>query len=137
MIESGTVVRQAGAIVVKPGSPPRVVLVRAKKNPEHWVFPKGHIEPGETPENAAERELLEEAGIRGKCLRRAGKCIYTCDGKKYSVSYFLVECIATENEGESGRNPFWCTVDEARDLLTFNDSRLLLTGMAQYINKLP
>ena len=30
---------------------------------QHWGFPKGHIEPGETPEAAALREIAEETGI--------------------------------------------------------------------------
>jgi 8-oxo-dGTP pyrophosphatase MutT (NUDIX family) len=29
----------------------------------HWDFPKGHLEPGESPEQAALRELAEETGI--------------------------------------------------------------------------
>ncbi len=32
-------------------------------DPEHWGFPGGHIEPGEAPEHAAYRELLEETGV--------------------------------------------------------------------------
>ena len=30
----------------------------------HWSFPKGHVEPGETEEQTAVREVLEETGIR-------------------------------------------------------------------------
>ena len=30
----------------------------------HWGFPKGHLEPGETPVQAAGRELAEETGLR-------------------------------------------------------------------------
>jgi len=36
------------------------------RNARHgtWSFPKGHLEPGETPETAARREVAEETGIR-------------------------------------------------------------------------
>jgi len=33
-----------------------ILLVRAKKNPSIWIFPKGHIENGETPQETALRE---------------------------------------------------------------------------------
>jgi diadenosine hexaphosphate hydrolase (ATP-forming) len=31
-----------------------------------WVFPKGHIEPGESKTQTAEREVAEEAGVQAR-----------------------------------------------------------------------
>lgn len=42
-----------------------------------WVLPKGKIEPGETPEEAALREVEEETGVRAEILRPAGTSEYT------------------------------------------------------------
>ncbi|MCB1107013.1 MAG: NUDIX domain-containing protein [Chlamydiia bacterium] len=39
-----------------------VFLVR-HRNGGHWSFPKGHAEKGESPKEAAERELKEETGL--------------------------------------------------------------------------
>lgn len=136
MTETGDVIQQAGAIVIKPGIPPKVLLIKAKNNPSHWIFPKGHIEPGENAENAAVRELLEESGIKGKPVQRAGISEYCLNDKRYHVVYFLLIYCSTENNGEQGRFPNWCTIGEANKLLSFRDSREMLLRMTPYITQL-
>jgi len=63
-----------GAVVIRAGS---VLLVRRGKAPSdgQWAIPGGSVELGETLQQAAEREILEETGIR----IRAGKPVYTFD----------------------------------------------------------
>ena len=43
----------------------RFLLLRAY---DYWDFPKGMVEPGETPEEAAVKETEEEAGVQGALL---------------------------------------------------------------------
>ena len=51
----------SGGVVVRRSSQGyEVCLVNDGK---YWGFPKGHIEPGETPEVAAMREISEETGL--------------------------------------------------------------------------
>src|SRR5882672_11199642 len=44
----------------------RVLMIRVQtlEGKEIWTFPKGHLEPGETAEQAAVREVEEETGYR-------------------------------------------------------------------------
>ena len=59
-----------GAVVfTRIGGEPHYVLVRAKNQPEGCHgFPKGHMEPGETEEQTALREIYEEVGLRVRLL---------------------------------------------------------------------
>jgi 8-oxo-dGTP diphosphatase len=53
------------AVVLAVVIGPAAVLVVARRDGEPpWAFPGGSIEPGETPQEAAVREVLEEVGIR-------------------------------------------------------------------------
>jgi 8-oxo-dGTP pyrophosphatase MutT (NUDIX family) len=57
----GPIVLSAGVVPVRrEGSEWRILLLRAYKN---WDFPKGLVEPGEDPLEAALREAQEEAGL--------------------------------------------------------------------------
>eukprot|EP01035_Chromulina_nebulosa_P004974 gene4974-6750_t len=55
------IVIAAGGIVVRRGASPLIAVVQMRKR-EDWVLPKGKLDDGETPRDAAEREVLEETG---------------------------------------------------------------------------
>jgi 8-oxo-dGTP pyrophosphatase MutT (NUDIX family) len=120
-------VQQGGAIVVTVGGndDPRCLVVTAKRAPADWLFPKGHIEPGETPEQTALREAKEEAGITGRVVERIGDTSFRFESADIHVEFFLVECLGQADASE-GRQRRWCTRDEALRLLTFANLRELL-----------
>jgi 8-oxo-dGTP pyrophosphatase MutT (NUDIX family) len=116
-------IEQAGAIAVKGlGTRAEVLVVRAKRNPSHWIFPKGHIERGETAADAAVRELREEAGVVGSVLRAVGKLSFQMDRNTISVEYFLVRFLGTAPPAEE-RETRWTSLQDARTLLTYPELR--------------
>jgi bis(5'-nucleosidyl)-tetraphosphatase len=120
------IVAQAGAIAFKiVDGAPFVLLVRAKKNPEHWIFPKGHIDEGETAEIAAGRELEEEAAISAELVAPAGALEFQSGKELVHVEYFLFRFRA-EVERTEDREVRWCTYEEALELLSHPDAAALL-----------
>ncbi len=126
------VTAQAGAIAVRrEGSEPLILLVTAKRNPEHWIFPKGHVEPGEDPAAAALRELDEEAGVEGEIVRRVGSSTFRSGGEEVEATYFLVRA-TNQGKDREGRRRLWLPPAAARARLSFPEARGLLdTAMAQ------
>lgn len=65
-----------------------------------WSLPKGHVEAGETTEQAAMREVAEETGISGRITARLGSVDYTftAAGKRIHkrVHHFLMVAIGGE-----------------------------------------
>jgi 8-oxo-dGTP pyrophosphatase MutT (NUDIX family) len=65
-----------------------------------WSLPKGHIEDGETPEQAAVREVEEETGISGEILAELGTIDFwfVADGRRIhkTVQHYLLRAIGGE-----------------------------------------
>jgi len=128
-----TRIEQAGGIVVRnDGDGLSVLLVRAKKDPALWIFPKGHIEPSETAAAAALRETREEAGLTGEVLGPVGDPLEFQSGcELVRVQYFLIRPIA-ESASLEGREKRWLPFDEARRTLAFENARRLLDEISDF-----
>jgi diadenosine hexaphosphate hydrolase (ATP-forming) len=103
------------------------LIVAARKNPGHWIFPKGHVDPGETLAQAAERELLEESGTRGELVCELGSSAFTSGTEDVEVTWFLVR-ESSSDPSIADRAVRWLPFDEAHAQLTFDDSRRLLAA---------
>lgn len=53
----------AGGVVFRRDKNNQVEILLAQDAKDRWTIPKGHIEPGETPRQTAEREIQEETGL--------------------------------------------------------------------------
>lgn len=81
-----------GVIVVKD----RKVLLGKRKGShgsETWNFPGGHLEMNEEVEDCAAREVMEEAGIKIKNIRKAAftNDIFAKEGKHYVTLYVIAD----------------------------------------------
>ena len=120
-------IRQSGAIFFRlDAKEPQVLLITAKRNPKAWIFPKGHVEKGETPAEAALREAEEEAGVKGKVIGPVGVLEYRFMGVKARVDYFLAVLTRETGPPEDGRSRAWCGLEEALDKLSYKNTRKLL-----------
>jgi 8-oxo-dGTP pyrophosphatase MutT (NUDIX family) len=128
-------IAQAGAIVVDTTGPePRFLLVKAKRDPTVWIFPKGHVERGETVEETALRETAEEAGITGRILAPVGSLEFISDGRPLHVDYFLVERTGVARFSEK-RQSAWGTYEETHDRLIYANARELLARANRLVEK--
>ena len=119
-------VPEAGAIAARVDGPePLFLLVSARKSKGNWIFPKGHLEKRETHEQAALRELQEEAGVTGSLAGAVGTSTYWSGKEHVEVTYFLVLADGPGAPGE-GRQLQWRPFAAARATLTFADARGLL-----------
>ena len=111
-----------GALVIKAGA---VLLVKRGKAPSDgkWAIPGGSVELGETLQQAAEREIFEETGIR----IRAAEPVYTFDfierSRHGSVRFhYVIIDLAAEylsgkiKPGDDADQAAWIPFAELKDL---------------------
>ncbi|RXH32104.1 NUDIX hydrolase [Bradyrhizobium nanningense] len=83
-------VMAAGGIVLRRGSTPLIAVVRQRKRNE-WVLPKGKLDDGETPKEAAHREVLEETGHDVAIHEFLGTLVYQSGGRSKVVHFWRME----------------------------------------------
>jgi 8-oxo-dGTP pyrophosphatase MutT (NUDIX family) len=105
------------------------LLVRASRPPFDWVLPKGHIEAGETPEQAAQREVLEESGVEADVCGSLGDATFDVRREQVRVRYFLMQ-FRRQGTAQERRETRWCSLAEAERLLAFESSRAVVRRAA-------
>ena len=112
---------------------PRYLLVEASGTRDRWVFPKGHIEEGETGALAALREVGEEAGVRARLVRRLRPVEHKKEGERISIVYFLMAYAGRKTPLDK-RRVRWLSFDEAVEALDLGKSRRVLRSADRLIS---
>ena len=134
----------AGGIVFRQpvGAEPRFLLIRDSYR--NWGFPKGHLEDGETPAQAAVRETAEETGLDDLRLHGPIRVIdwhFRFRGRRIHkyCHFFLLE--SPEGEPSPQRDEGitdcrWLTLDESLELLSYDNARGVLRRAGEMVRTL-
>jgi 8-oxo-dGTP pyrophosphatase MutT (NUDIX family) len=119
--------RSAGGLVVHG---PLILLISTQGG-RRWQLPKGHIEPGETPEETAVREVREETGVTGRIVDSLPgvEYWYVERGPRRvhkRVDYYLLEYVsgeATDFDTREVSGAEWFSWDDGLAKLSFENER--------------
>lgn len=116
----------------------RFLLVKRGKEPwKGWLaFPGGGIERGETPEQAAHRELFEETALRAETLSHVITVDLAQEGNAYRKSYFLSVYRAHRISGhaiagDDAASIHWLTLDEMTDAMVTDSTLAVARDVAK------
>ena len=113
-----------------------VVIVptrRAASGAKVLALPKGHVDPGETPVQAATREVREEAGVEADLVEELGQVRYWYQrsGMKIAkvVTFFLFEYRSgnIEDHDAEVEEARWIPLEEAARTLSYKGEREMVT----------
>jgi 8-oxo-dGTP diphosphatase len=127
-------VKAAGGVVLRPREGGGVeALVVHRPRYDDWSLPKGKLDKGESFEQAALREVLEETGLRCRLGAELDPVTYT-DGKGRPkiVRYWRME--AVEDTGFAPNDEVdelaWLELHAAAQRVTYEHDRELIAGVA-------
>lgn len=126
-------VQAAGGVVSRAGRDGALeVLLVHRPRYDDWTIPKGKLEPGETHEQAARREVLEETGLDCELGRELPSTSYRDrKGRAKTVRYWAMRPLAgvplPSREVDDLR---WAPLDEAGRLLTHEHDGGVLRAFA-------
>jgi 8-oxo-dGTP pyrophosphatase MutT (NUDIX family) len=123
----------AGGLVVDPERGAAALIGRLdRRGALLWSLPKGHLEAGESAEQAAVREVREETGIKGTVRRELGEIDYwfVVENRRVhkTVHHFLLDAVGGElsDEDIEVTEVAWVPLGELDNLLAYTDERRLV-----------
>ncbi len=109
----------------------------------HWAFPKGHADPGESPQQTAERELGEETGLTiqrflsPKPLVESYFFMFEAQRISKTVHYFLAlvqGCVVIQEREIKASQ--WLSLQEAYECMTFKEGKRVCLETSEFLKTL-
>ena len=128
----------AGGVVYRYGKNNEVEILLTQDAKDRWTIAKGHIEPGETPRQTAEREVQEETGLKEmKVLNHLGKTQFRYRRQNslvlMTMHIFLIKALGDTDHlvKEEWMNGIgWFPFKKAIDMVEYEGiEKLMLLGM--------
>ncbi len=132
----------AGGVVLDLSSDPPAVALIARHDRRSrllWSLPKGHVEEGETPEQAALREVFEETGLVGRIVAPLGVIDFwfVVEDKRIhkTVHHYVIEAVGGElsDEDVEVEAVEWIPFHQVVRKLAYGDERRLVEKVPQIV----
>jgi 8-oxo-dGTP pyrophosphatase MutT (NUDIX family) len=126
-------VKQGGGIILHDGL---VVLRRNKAG--KWIFPKGHVDLGESTAQTALREAEEETGLLVEVIEAVGSARFKTDDERLDVEYYILRSLGPGPRWPRHENvdTFLVPPEQVAAHLSFGSLRKLWAQVLPRINEL-
>ena len=129
---------QSGVVPFRRSKDGLQILLVTSRSGKRWVIPKGIVEPELSPQESAQKEAFEEAGIKGKIIdEMIGKYAYKKWGGTCTVQVYLlkVEEILDDWPESYFRTREWMSVEEASKRVDEKELKKIIQAIPTHIEK--
>lgn len=126
-------VEAAGGVIVRVGAEGPEICVVHRPHREDWSLPKGKLDPGESFEEAARREVLEETGLTVSLGEELASTHYEDQKGRPKVVRYWRMTVVGEDPGFQPNDEVdelrWLTPADALALLSYEHDRVLVSSL--------
>jgi len=118
-------ITHAGGVIYRTRDAVHEIVIVTSSSGIGWVLPKGVIDPGETAEEAALREVEEEAALVCEIIASLGDATIEKQLTSVETTFFLMRVIGSV-EATEDRELRWCDFTTARALVSARGALAIL-----------
>ncbi len=115
-----------GVVIRREATAIHYLIVRSKQTSHEWVLPKGRVVPGESPEQAARREVLTQTGVETAVRDILDTVEFSAPNERGKVLFFLMEAVPGGSPPCEEQERKWLNFDDAMQALRFHEAKRLL-----------